>query len=83
MKDALGHGSDGHGVHGAELLRRLPRGMSVQRNDLKSARTAAGQIDTRVKQIWQKVAAPKRRAVAERIAQYQRVDNPNSIVRVR
>jgi hypothetical protein len=36
-----------------------------------------------VKQVWQKVSGGKRRAVAERIAQHQRVDNPNSVIRVR
>lgn len=82
MKDALGHGSNPHGTH-AEAIRKLPRGMTVSKNDFKPVRTAAGQIDTRIKQVWQKVAAPKRRATAERIAMLQRVDNPNAIVRVR
>jgi hypothetical protein len=82
MKDAQGHGSNPHGSH-AEAIRKLPRGMSVQRNDFKPVRTAAGQVDTRVKQVWQKVSGGKRRAVAERIAQHQRVDNPNSVIRVR
>lgn len=82
MKDAKGHGSNPHGAH-AQAIHRLPRGLSVQRNDFKQARTAQGQVDTRVKQIWQKVSGGKRRAVAERIAQHQRTDYPNSIIRVR
>jgi hypothetical protein len=84
MKDALGHGSNPHGAH-AEAINRLPRSgkLTVSKNDFKQARTAQGQVDTRIKQVWQKVSGPKRRAVAERIAQHQRVDNPNSLMRLR
>lgn len=86
MKDALGHGSNGNGgnvgAH-AQAINKLPGGMAVQRNDFQQARTAQGQVDTRIKQVWQNVAKGKRQAVAERIAQHQRVDNPNSLVRVR
>lgn len=84
MKDALGHGSNGSGVgtH-AQRIDALPRGVGVAKNDFKAARTAAGQVDKRVGQVWQKVVGGKRQAVAERLAQLQRVDNPNSIVRVR
>lgn len=82
MKDALGHGSDGVGLH-AQPIHRLPRGLGVAKTDFKAARTAAGQVDKRVGQVWQKVTGGKRRAVAERVAQLQRIDNPNSIVRVK
>lgn len=82
MKDALGHGSNGVGSH-AEPINRLPRGVGVVKNDFKAARTAAGQVDKRVGQVWQKTTGGKRTAVAERLAQLQRIDNPNSIVRVR
>jgi hypothetical protein len=84
MKDALGHGSNAKGVGAhAEPINKLPRGVGVQRNDFKQARTAAGQVDTRIKQVWNKVAQGKRTAVAERVAQLSRVDHKNSLFRVR
>jgi len=36
-----------------------------------------------VGRVWIKVAAGKRRAVAERLAQYARVDDADALVRVR
>jgi hypothetical protein len=35
--------------------------------------------------VWETIAQPrsKRRAVAERLAQYARVDNPDALVRIR
>lgn len=47
-----------------------------------AVKTAAGQRVTNTN-VWQKVASRKRRAVAERIAQFNRVDNPNNLMRVR
>lgn len=82
MKDALGHGSNGVGTH-AQRIDALPRGVGVAKNDFKAARTAAGQVDKRVGQVWQKVVGGKRQAVAERLAQLQRIDNPNSLVRIK
>ena len=81
MKDALGHGSNGNaGVHAAPI-KSLPRGMRVEKQ-MATVRTAAGQRVTNVN-AWQKVASGRRQAVAERIAQNMRVDNPNSRIRVR
>lgn len=80
MKDALGHGSNG-GIHAAPI-RALPRGMRVEKQ-AGLARTAAGQRVTTLGGVWQKIATGKRQAVAERIAQNMRVDNPNSRIRVR
>ena len=80
MKDALGHGSNG-GTHSARI-RDLPRGLHVEKQ-APLARTAAGQRVTSVGNVWQKVSTNKRQAVAERIAQNMRVDNPNSRIRIR
>lgn len=81
MKDARGHGSNGKGLH-AQAVNSLPRGLRVEKQGA-AARTAAGQRVTTVGNVWQKVASGKRQAVAERIAQNMRVDNPNSRIRVR
>jgi hypothetical protein len=82
MKDALGHGSNGMGVH-AQAIYALPRGLRVEKQITAPVRTAAGQIKHDVGSVWQKVATGKRRAVAERIAQHTRIDNPNSRIRIR
>lgn len=81
MKDHLGHGSN-PGAH-SHKISALPRGMVVEKHVSGVGRTAAGQIDKRVGNVWQKVTSGKRRAVAERLAQLTRVDNPNALVRVR
>jgi hypothetical protein len=84
MKDALGHGSEPRGIMTAHQTGvRKAVGLKVERHVAFGGVTAAGQRVTTTGNIWQKVAAGKRRAVAERIAQNTRVDNPNSIVRVR
>lgn len=50
----------------------VPRGFAVQRLNTKA-----------IGPPWKTVASGRRRAVAESIAKGQRVDNPNSLVRVR
>lgn len=85
MKDALGHGSNQRGDVAAhsQAINKLPRGLRVEKQITTPVRTAAGQIRHDVGSVWQKVATGKRRAVAERIAQLSRVDNPDSRIRVR
>lgn len=80
MKDALGHGSNGSGAHSGKI-ETLPRHVRVEQY-VGPARTAAGQrvVNT---SVWQRVSGTKRTAVAERIAQLQRVDNPNARTRFR
>lgn len=78
MKDPLGHGSDGRGA-----FRSPTHQLKVEKHIAFHGQTAAGQKVTTSGNIWQKVASNKRRAVAERIAQGARIDNPNSIIRIR
>jgi hypothetical protein len=78
MKDPLGHGSNGRGAFNAPTHQ-----LKVEKHIAFSARTAAGQRVTTTGNVWQKVVSGKRRAVAERIAQNTRVDNPNSLVRIK
>jgi hypothetical protein len=78
MKDPLGHGSNGRGAFKAPT-----HGYKVEKHIAFGTRTAAGQRVTTSGNVWGKVATGKRRAVAERIAQNARVDNPNSLVRIR
>lgn len=81
MKDALGHGSN-PGTH-SHKISSIPRRLTVEKMVTSAGRTPSGQRDKRVGTVWQKVATGKRRAVAERLAQLARVDNPNSLVRIR
>ena len=78
MKDPLGHGSDGRGAFKAPTHQ-----LKVEKHVAFHGQTAAGQVVTTTGNIWQKVASGKRRAVAEKLAQFQRVDNPNARVRIR
>lgn len=77
MKDPLGHGSDGRGAFKAPTHQ-----FKVEKHIAFHGTTAAGQKVTTSGNIWQKVGGG-RRAVAEKIAQFQRVDNPNARVRIR
>lgn len=86
MKDAQGHGSDPHGlkvVHQTGVRRAVGPKLKVEKHVAYAGRTAAGQRVTTTGNVWQKVSSPKRRAVAERIAMNVRVDNPNSLIRIR
>jgi hypothetical protein len=78
MKDPLGHGSNGRGAFRPALHQ-----LKVEKHIAFHGRTAAGQAVTTTGNIWQKVASGKRRAVAERIAQNARVDNPNALIRIK
>lgn len=82
MKDALGHGSDGNMAAHQSGVRSATGGMRVEKLNTNTVRTAAGQ-SMRTGRVWERVASGKRTAVAERIAQMSRIDNPNSIIRVR
>lgn len=82
MKDALGHGSNPRGTH-AEGIAKLRKRLSVEGLVSYAGRTAAGQRVTNVGAVWKKIASGKRRAVAERIAQNARVDNPDMRIRIR
>jgi len=85
MKDELGHGSDPHGLTVAHQtsVRKAVGKLRVERHIAFVGRTAAGQVKTNTGNVWQKVAGPKRRAVAEKIAMGARIDNPNNMVRLR
>ena len=78
MKDALGHGSAAHNTGIRKAV-----GLKVEKHVAYGGRTAAGQRIVTTGNVWQKVVTGKRRAVAERIAQLQRIDNPNSLIRIR
>lgn len=85
MKDVLGHGSNPHGLMMAHQtgVRKAIGGYKVEKHVAFTGRTAAGQRNLTTGNIWSKVAAGKRRAVAEKIAMGARIDNPNSKIRIR
>lgn len=78
MKDPLGHGSDGRGA-----FKKPAHGLRVEKHIAFAGKTAAGQKVTTTGNVWERVSGPKRRAVAEKIAMGARVDNPNSMVRLK
>lgn len=78
MKDPLGHGSNGKGAFGPAKHQ-----FKVEKHIAFHGLTAAGQKVTTTGNIWQKVGVSRRRAVAEKLAQFERVDNPNSRVRIK
>jgi hypothetical protein len=79
MKDPLGHGSDGRGAF------KSPGSAQYKVEKLRAglARTAAGQVNHAVGNVWQKVGASTRQAVAEKLAQFARVDDKNARVRIK
>jgi len=77
VKDPLGHGSNGRGA-----FKSPKHQFKVEKHIAFHGTTAAGQKVTTTGNVWQKVGSG-RRAVAEKIAQFARVDNPNSRVRIR
>lgn len=85
MKDALGHGSNAHNAGISALPKNI--GYRVEALANGPARTAAGQVKTNVGAVWQRTdsrAKPTRnRTVAEHIAKFARVDNPNNRIRIR
>ncbi len=84
MKDAQGHGSEPRGITQAHQSGvRKAVGLKVEKHAAFGVRTAAGQRVTTSGNVWAKVASGKRRAVAEKIAMGARIDNPNSLVRIR
>lgn len=87
MKDPLGHGSNGKGAFGKAAhqagVHAAVRGYRVDKHIAFVGRTAAGQKITTTGNVWQKVASGKRRAVAEKIAMGARIDNPNSLIRIK
>jgi len=78
MKDPLGHGSNGRGAFKAPKHQ-----YKVERHIAFHGQTAAGQKVTTSGNVWGKVGASTRRAVAEKIAQFTRVDDKNARVRIR
>jgi hypothetical protein len=78
MKDPLGHGSDGKGAFG-----RAAHQFKVEKHIGFHGLTAAGQKVTTTGNIWSKVGASRRQAVAEKLAQFTRVDDKNARVRIR
>jgi hypothetical protein len=55
----------------------------IQALELRPRRDAIAARRARIGRVWADVATPKRRrATAERLAQYARVDNPDALVRV-
>ena len=77
MKDPLGHGSNGRGA-----FKPAAHQFQVEKHIGFHALTAAGQKVTTTGNVWAKVGGG-RRAVAEKIAQFQRIDNPNARMRIR
>lgn len=45
-------------------------------------RTAAGQVNKAIGAVWETIAVKANKAVAERIANHARIDNPNAQIRV-
>lgn len=78
MKDPLGHGSNGRGAFKAPKHQ-----YKVEKHIAFHGMTAAGQKVTTTGNVWQKVGASRRRAVAEKLAQFERIDNKNSRVRIK
>jgi hypothetical protein len=79
MKDPLGHGSDGKGAFKAPAAHQY----KVEKHIAFVGQTAAGQKNTAIGNVWQRVAASNNRTVAEKVAMGARIDNPNSQVRIR
>jgi hypothetical protein len=75
MKDPLGHGSDGKGAFGTGAHQ-----VKVEKHVAFHGLTAAGQKITTTGNVWQKVGSG-RRAVAEKLAQFARVDDKNARIR--
>lgn len=78
MKDPLGHGSDGRGAF------KSPRHqLKVEKHVAFVGRTAAGQKITTTGNVWQKLGVSRRRAVAEKLALFARMDDANARVRIK
>lgn len=88
MKDALGHGSNARDGDAAQALASGNKSAPVpvkpgMRVEVQRSFNGAPGGAKSIGQVWQKVGTWKRRAVAEQMARYQRIDNPNSRVRIR
>lgn len=72
------------GVHSQGILSTIPNKYAAQLHAAFTGRTAAGQVNTNVGNVWQKVGkSGGSRARAESVARGLRVDNPDRLVRVR
>jgi len=84
MKDAKGHGSDARGMasaatagnHQSGVLRLGRPGGAIRVKELNTQRVGIGNSP------WQTVGRYRNQAVAERQAQYARVDKGETLVRV-
>jgi hypothetical protein len=79
MKDPLGHGSDGRGAFRGPGAAQY----KVEKHVGFHGVTAAGQKVTTAGNIWQKIGQSRRQAVAEKLAQFARVDDKNARVRIK
>lgn len=79
MKDPLGHGSNGRGAFKSVPAHQI----KVEKHVAFHGLTAAGQKVTTTGNIWRKIGGSRRRAVAEKIAQFARVDDKNFLGRIR
>lgn len=78
MKDPLGHGSNGRGA-----FKSAAHQFKVEKHIAFHGQTAAGQKVTTTGNIYQKIGSSNRRAVAEKIAQFARVDDKNALTRIK
>ena len=79
MKDPLGHGSNGRGAFKSPGSAQY----KVEKHIGYHGLTAAGQKVTTTGNIYKKIGASNRRAVAEKLAQFARVDDKNARVRIK
>ncbi len=77
MKDPLGHGSNGRGAFRGPGTAQI----KVEKHIAFHGQTAAGQKVTTTGNVWQKIGTSRRRAVAEKLAQFARVDDKNALTR--
>lgn len=54
----------------------------VQKLVAPKGRTAAGQADKRIGEVWETIGTYKNRAVAERTWKHAQIDNPNGRIRL-
>jgi hypothetical protein len=79
MKDPLGHGSNGRGAFKSPGSAQL----KIEKHIGFHGLTAAGQKITTTGNIWKRIGRTSRRAVAEKLAQFARVDDKNARVRIK
>ena len=81
-REAAAEARANKGVH-SQGIAKVPDKYSVRLHAAYFGRTAAGQVNTRIGNVWQNVGKKgASRARAESIARGLRIDNPDRIVKI-